>query len=47
VDWVTNGDHGNGVIEMSNQLLKDDLHELDEKLKKHYLDFGKKFDGNE
>ena len=47
VDWVTNDDHGKGVIEMTNQLLKDDLHILDEKLKKHHLDFGKKFDGNE
>ena len=47
VDWVTNNDHGNGVIEMANQLLKDDLHLLDEKLNKHYLDFGKKFDGND
>jgi HAD superfamily hydrolase (TIGR01484 family) len=47
VDWVTNGDHGDGVIEMANQLIKDDLHALDEKLEKHYLDFGKKFDGND
>lgn len=47
VDWVTNDDHGNGVMEMVNQLIKDDLHFLDEKLEKHYLDFGKKFDGDE
>ena len=47
VDWVTNADHGDGVIEMANQILKDDLHLLDEKLEKHYLDFGQKFDGNE
>jgi len=47
VDWVTNADHGDGVIEMANQLIKDDLHLLDEKLEKHYLDFGQKFDGNE
>src|SRR5436190_1821948 len=47
VDWVTNGDHGDGVTEMINQLLKDDLHVLDEKLEKHYLNFGKKFDGDE
>jgi HAD superfamily hydrolase (TIGR01484 family) len=45
VDWVTTGDHGDGIIEMANQLIKDDLHVLDEKLEKHYLDFGKKFEG--
>jgi HAD superfamily hydrolase (TIGR01484 family) len=47
VDWVTNDDHGHGVIEMANQLIKDDLHLLDEKLQKHYLNFGQKFDGDE
>ena len=47
VDWVTNADHGDGVIEMANQLIKDDLHLLDEKLQKHYLNFGQKFDGDE
>ena len=47
VDWVTKADHGDGVIEMANQLIKDDLHVLDQKLQKHYLDFGQKFDGNE
>ena len=47
VDWVTNADHGDGVIEMINQLLKDDLYKLDEKLERHFLDFGNKFDGNE
>jgi len=47
VDWVTNDDHGDGVIEMANLLIKDDLHLLDEKLEKHFLDFGQKFDGDE
>jgi HAD superfamily hydrolase (TIGR01484 family) len=47
VDWVTKDDHGSGVIEMANQLIKDDLHFLDEKLQKHYLTFGQKFDGDE
>lgn len=47
VDWVTDGDHGDGVIEMANQLIKDDLVSLEEKLQKHYFDFGKKFDGDE
>jgi len=47
VDWVTNTDHGEGVIEMINQLLKDDLNTLDKKLERHFLDFGNKFDGNE
>jgi hypothetical protein len=45
VDWVTKSDHGEGVMELVNQLLKDDLSILDKKLDRHYLEFGKKFDG--
>ena len=27
-DWVTKGDHGCGVVELIEGLLKDDLHDL-------------------
>ena len=46
-DWVTDGDHGNGIIELVNHLLQDDLNVLDAKLNRHYLVLGKKFDGAE
>jgi HAD superfamily hydrolase (TIGR01484 family) len=45
VDWVTKADHGQGVMELINQLLKDDLGTLDTKLGRHYLELGNKFDG--
>jgi HAD superfamily hydrolase (TIGR01484 family) len=46
-DWVTKSDHGDGIIELVNQLLKNDLGVLDEKLSRHYLPLGKRFDGDE
>lgn len=46
-DWVTKSDHGDGIIELINQLLKNDLTTLDEKLTRHYLVLGKRFDGDE
>jgi hydroxymethylpyrimidine pyrophosphatase-like HAD family hydrolase len=46
VDWVTNSDHGEGIIELISQLLKDDLQSLDTNLSRHYLEFGNRFDGN-
>jgi HAD superfamily hydrolase (TIGR01484 family) len=47
VDWVTNSDHGQGIVELANELLKNDLAGLDKKLSRHYLELGKKFDGAE
>jgi HAD superfamily hydrolase (TIGR01484 family) len=46
-DWVTNGDHGDGIIELVNQLIKDDLAGLADKLSRHHLAMGKKFDGSD
>lgn len=46
VDWVTSSDHGNGVIELINRLLQNDLDDLDTKLTRYYLEFGNKFDGS-
>ena len=47
VDWVTPSDHGAGVAEMIDRLLKDDLASLDSKLTRNHIEFGKKFDGME
>jgi hydroxymethylpyrimidine pyrophosphatase-like HAD family hydrolase len=46
-DWVTDSDHGDGIIELIDQLLKDDLESLDPKLRRHHLVLGKTFDGQE
>ena len=46
-DWVTPSDHGRGVAEMVDHLLKDDLASLDGKLSRHHIGFGKKFDGKD
>ncbi len=46
-DWVTRGDHGNGIIELIDHLLKDDLATIGGKLDRHHLAMGKKFDGGE
>lgn len=44
-DWVTGSDHGDGVTELINRLLQNDLDGLDSRLIRHYLDFGNRFDG--
>jgi HAD superfamily hydrolase (TIGR01484 family) len=41
-DWVTNGDHGSGVVELINQVLENDLRYLDERLGRHHLLLGKR-----
>jgi len=46
-DWVTDKDHGDGIIELIDQLLKDDLESLDPKLRRHHLVLGKTFEGQE
>ena len=46
-DWVTTSDHGDGIIELTDHLLQDDLAALDIKLTRHYIGLGKKFDGAE
>ncbi len=40
-DWVTDADHGEGVIAVIDQLLKDDLINLETKLQRHHLLLGK------
>ena len=47
VDWVTPSDHGSGVSELIDGLLKDDLASLDGRLSRNHIAFGKKFDGTE
>lgn len=39
-DWVTTATHGNGVIELIDQLIDNDLAPLDEKLMRHNLELG-------
>ena len=46
-DLVTNAGHGDGISELVNQLLKDDLLETGNKLTRHHLLVGKRFDGAE
>ena len=45
-DVVTRGEHGNGVTELVNQLLADDLRQFDSRLKRHHIVIGTT-DGNE
>src|SRR5882757_372213 len=45
-DWVTDGAHGQGVVELIHGLLATDLGELDSRLMRHYLDLGQLEDGN-
>ncbi len=46
-DYVTKGDHGAGVEELIEMLLKDDLESLDSKLGRHRLLLGKEEDGRD
>lgn len=39
-DWVTEGDHGAGVVELIDRLLASDLRELDPQLTRHHLLLG-------
>jgi len=40
-DWVTTSAHGEGVIELIDQLIRDDLSQLDGKLTRHNQELGK------
>lgn len=40
-DWVTDAGHGEGVSELIDQLIQNDLSPLNEKLRRHYLELGK------
>src|SRR5262249_52361004 len=40
-DLVTKSDHGNGVVELANQLLEDDLRKFDSRLDRHQIVIGK------
>jgi len=46
-DWVTPSDHGKGIMELISEIIKDDLAGWDSKLSRHYLNLGKKFNGEE
>jgi hypothetical protein len=46
-DWVTQGDHGAGVIELCEALLRDDLCELEPRLKRHGILLGARATGEE
>jgi HAD superfamily hydrolase (TIGR01484 family) len=44
-DLVTDGDHGDGVVELAEVLLEDDLARVDPKLKRHRIDLGEQVEG--
>ena len=46
-DWVTQGAHGDGVIECINQLLDSDLREREAQLGRHDIPLGRRADGQE
>jgi HAD superfamily hydrolase (TIGR01484 family) len=46
-DWVTQRDHGGGVIECINQLMASDLRELEPQLERHAIPLGRRADGQE
>lgn len=39
-DWVTSRDHGEGVVELIDRLLTDDLASLEERLQRHQIEIG-------
>lgn len=45
-DLTTKHDHGEGVCELIDQIVKDDLFELDHQLMRHHLELGECFDGS-
>src|SRR5262249_10846572 len=46
-DWVTQGDHGEGVIELCEALLRDDLREVEPRLQRHSILLGARENGEE
>jgi len=44
-DWTTAASHGNGVIELMDSLIGNDLSALNERLSRHYLELGEGPDG--
>ncbi|HEY7067297.1 MAG TPA: HAD hydrolase family protein [Chloroflexota bacterium] len=46
-DSVTAGDHGAGVVELIERLLRDDLHDVEPRLTRHQLVLGTRHDGAE
>jgi HAD superfamily hydrolase (TIGR01484 family) len=46
-DWVTRGDHGAGVIELCEALLRDDLREIEPRLARHSILLGARENGEE
>lgn len=46
-DWVTRGDHGAGVIELCEALLRDDLREMEPRLARHGVLLGVRETGEE
>jgi hydroxymethylpyrimidine pyrophosphatase-like HAD family hydrolase len=46
-DWVTQGDHGAGVIELCEALLRDDLREIEPRLQRHSILLGSRENGDE
>jgi hypothetical protein len=46
-DIVTHGDHGQGVIELIDELLANDLSERDQQLTRHYILLGRRQGGRE
>src|SRR5215468_3357703 len=46
-DWVTQGDHGAGVIELCEALLRDDLREIEPRLQRHSILLGVRENGAE
>ncbi|MBC7389599.1 MAG: HAD-IIB family hydrolase [Opitutaceae bacterium] len=43
-DWTTSNHHGEGVAELIDQIIRDDLKSLDESLSRHNLELGQSFD---
>jgi hydroxymethylpyrimidine pyrophosphatase-like HAD family hydrolase len=46
-DWVTRGAHGDGVIELCDALLRDDLRDIEPQLTRHSILLGTKENGEE
>lgn len=46
-DWVTRGDHGRGVVELIDEVVKDDLSGREGRLKRHHLLLGHRADRGE
>ena len=46
-DWVTRGRNGDGVVQLIDKLIENDLADLEDRLSRHFIPIGTRADGEE